>query len=160
MASWVWPALVAAAIPPAVVLLQGAKPRAALGAGAFLAAVDLAVENAGGMLGWWQTHQVGLAVGVTPVEILVVAALAGASLGPFLARVPASRIRSVAGLALGGVALEQLLSTLGLLTYAGPWNPLWAFLAYVAALWLTAEVHDRLAARRPRAEPPDRPVPE
>lgn len=145
MASWVWTALLVPGIAAAWFYLRQAEPRPALVGGAFLAALDLVVENGGAALGLWSTRDALVSLGVTPLEVLVLAFLAGATLGPFLAATGGSRWRNLAGLALGAVAIEQILRVAGVLVYHDPWHPLWAFVAYLGALSATALVHDRLA---------------
>lgn len=120
-------------------------------AGAFLLVLDVAVENAGAAAGLWRTVGAGpLAVGVTPLPVLALAFMAGASLGPFLELWPAragGRWGGLALLALGGAAVEAALVAAGLMRYHPPWNGALAFGAYLAALGLTAWARERVKAR-------------
>lgn len=135
-----------------------ARPQGpALLAGAFLAGLDLAVENAGGALGLWTTHGALWSVGVTPVEVLVLAFLAGAGLSGWTSVWPFGTLSGLGLLALGGAGLEAGLVHLGMMAYHAPWSPIWAVLAYVLALAATLAVH-RLAAARMGTSTARRPV--
>lgn len=143
---WAWSSLLVPAVVAAAFILPRAEPLPSLAAGAFLAGLDLVVENAGAALGWWTTTG-GLArIGVTPVEIVVVAFFAGACLGPVLERVR-WELAVVAGLAGGAVVAEQVLISVGMMAYAGPWSAGPAFVAYLGALgatrWVDRAVRDR-----------------
>lgn len=155
MAAWAWTPLLVPAGIAAAALLPRAEAGPSLGAGAFLVGLDLVVENAGAMLGWWTTTGGLFRIGVTPVEVLVLAFMAGACLGPAVKRWPGPSWTLVGGLAVGGAAIEVGLIEAGLMTYAGLWNPVLAFLAYVAALSATLAVH-RALARGARIAGPSR----
>lgn len=147
---WAWSSLLVPAAVAAAIILPRAEPLPSLAAGAFLAGLDLAVENAGAALGWWTTTGGLSRLGVTPVEVLVVALLAGACLGPVLERVR-WELAVVAGLAGGAVVAEQILISLGMMGYGGPWNAGFAFVAYLGALGATRLV-DRAVRDRAASE--------
>lgn len=143
---WAWSSLLVPAVVAAALILPRAEALPSLAAGVFLAGLDLVVENAGASLGWWTTTGGLVRLGVTPIEVVAVALLAGACLGPVLERVD-RELAVVAGLAGGAVAVEQVLISAGMMRYAGPWSAGPAFVAYVAALWATRRVDRAVRAR-------------
>lgn len=155
---WTWTALLVPGLA-AFAALFPRIPRAARGpavaSGAFLVVLDLAVENAGWHLGLWSADGALVSVGVTPVEVLVLAFLAGACLAAFLDVWPRGPASGLALLAAGGAAVEAGLVHLGMMTYHAPWGPVWAFAAYLGALSATLGVHRWAAQRleRPAAVP-------
>lgn len=147
---WTWTALLVPGLAAFAWLFPRSSHAArgpAVAAGAFLVVLDLAVENAGWHLGLWTADGALVSVGVTPVEVLVLAFLAGASLAGFLDLWPRGAISGLVLLAAGGAAIEAGLVHLGMMSYHAPWGPVWAFAAYLGALATTLGVH-RWAAQR------------
>lgn len=114
----------------------GAVRRAAL-VGIFLMALDFAFQNSGWLLGLWQTHGSVLAIGVVPVEIMLICLIGGTAWALYLPR-SYDRLQTLMDIlvfATYGTLGEYMLRLIGLMEYYQWWNAGWAFLAY-ALVWV------------------------
>jgi len=105
--------------------------------GVFLLAFDFVFENAGWLAGLWATHNSIIAIGVVPLEVMLICLFGGAAWAMYLPR-HYNRIMTLIDIltfATFGALGEYLLGINGLMTYFGWWNSGWAFLAY-AMTWI------------------------
>jgi len=105
--------------------------------GIFLLVFDFGFENAGWILGLWQTHYASVAVGVVPVEIMLVCLIGGTAWALYMPR-KFNQLQStmdVLTFAMYGAFGEFMLIGAGLMTYYAWWNSWLAFAAY-ALTWV------------------------
>lgn len=104
--------------------------------GAFLLVFDFMFENAGWLLGLWQTKS-AVAIGVVPIEVMGIAFFGGAAWALYLPRKFRldHSIADVLVFAAFGAVGEWLLIRQGLFTYSLWWNSGFAFLAYLGT-WI------------------------
>jgi len=100
--------------------------------GLFLMVFDFGFQNSGWLLGLWTTHNSAIAIGIVPVEVMLVCLIGGTAWALYLPR-NYSRLHSVMDIlvfATYGALGEYMLGVAGLMSYYQWWNPGWAFLAY------------------------------
>ena len=100
--------------------------------GLFLMVFDFAFENSGWLLGLWATHGALLAIGVVPIEVMLICLIGGTAWALYVPR-SYDRMHSIMDIlvfATYGTLGEYMLRLSGLMTYYQWWNAGWAFLAY------------------------------
>lgn len=115
--------------------------------GGVLALVDLVVQSIGSYYHLWVTHGSAYSIGAVPIEVLVIAVLAGSIYTRLSTEVNPVLMGFVA--AFGGTLIEYWLTTLNYsplmatsyvpapLEYMN-WNPLYAFVTYLVVFTLLA----------------------
>ena len=109
----------------------GAVKRAFL-VGLFLMVFDFAFQNSGWLLGLWATHGAILAVGVVPIEVMLICLIGGTAWALYLPR-SYDRMHSIMDIlvfATYGTLGEYMFRLSGLMSYYQWWNAGLAFLAY------------------------------
>jgi len=104
----------------------------ALFVGLLLMLFDFVFENAGWLLGLWATHESIFAIGVVPIEIMLVCVFGGAAWALYLPR-KFDRLHSamdIIVIAVYGALGEHLLRLAGLMSYYGWWNIGCAMISY------------------------------
>lgn len=111
---------------------SGRKIKNAFLVGVFLMAFDFAVENTGGFLGYWTTHQSVFLVYYVPVEIMLVCTLGGIAWALYLPRVFDWKysMLDIVFFAFFGAVGEALLIRNGLMVYTCGWTSVHAFFGY------------------------------
>lgn len=105
--------------------------------GIFLMAFDFVFQNAGWMLGLWQTFDAAIVIGVVPIEIMLVCLLGGAAWALYLPK-RYDRIHTLMDVLTFGVYGafgEFMLIGAGLMAYYQWWNSWLAFASY-ALVWV------------------------
>lgn len=104
--------------------------------GIFLLVLDFIVQNAGALLGYWNSYKSIFSVGATPIEIMLVCLFGGAAWYLYLPKKFVPAHSAVDALLFSSYATlgEFILGKEGLLIYSGGWTSLHAFLAY-AITW-------------------------
>ncbi len=105
--------------------------------GFFLAVFDFAFQNAGWLLGLWQTSGSILMMGAVPIEIVLICFIGGTAWALYIPK-KYNRFYTVMDVlvfAAYGALGEYLLIFAGLMSYHAWWNSWWAFAAY-ACVWL------------------------
>ena len=109
----------------------------ALLVGVFLMSFDFVFQNAGWLLGLWQTFGAAFTIGVVPIEIMLVCLLGGAAWALYLPR-RYDRIHTfmdVITFGVYGAFGEFMLISAGLMAYYQGWNSWLAFASY-AFVWV------------------------
>lgn len=104
--------------------------------GLFLMLFDFVVENSGAIFGLWMTHDSLFAIGIVPIEIMLVCLIGGTAWALYLPR-KFDAVHSIVDIlvfAFFGAMGENLLGLAGLMSYYQWWNFGWAVLAY-ALTW-------------------------
>jgi len=115
----------------------GKSLKKALVLGLFLMLFDFAVENVGGILGFWQTHGSLFPLWFVPVEIVALTTIGGMAWALYLPRKPDWKYTVFDSwfFAMFGALGESLMIRNGLMTYMGGWTPVHAFFGYFVT-WL------------------------
>jgi len=110
----------------------GKSLKKALVLGLFLMLFDFAVENIGGILGYWQTHGSLVPLWFVPVEIVALTTIGGAAWALYLPRKSDWKYTLFDSWFFGvfGALGETLMIKNGLMTYMGGWTPVHAFFGY------------------------------
>ena len=111
--------------------------RKAMLVGVFLLAFDFIVENSGWIYGLWETKNSALAIGIVPIEIMLVCLIGGTAWALYLPR-KFDWVLSTADIvvfAMFGALGEHMMRQAGLMFYYEWWNFGWALVAY-AFTWM------------------------
>lgn len=114
----------------------GLVKRAAL-VGLFLMVFDFGFQNAGWLVGLWATHGAVFAIGVVPIEVMLICLIGGTAWALYLPR-SYDRMHSIMDIlvfATYGALGEYMLRLAGLMSYYQWWNFGWAFLSY-GIVWI------------------------
>ncbi|MCX8202638.1 MAG: hypothetical protein N3G74_02440 [Candidatus Micrarchaeota archaeon] len=106
--------------------------------GVFLLAFDFVFENAGLLLGYWNTSGSILQIGAVPIEVMGIAFCAGFTYAVLFQKRFDWQLGffSSVWIAAAGTAIEAILVGFEVLNYAGGWTSLHAFAAYVVAFMI------------------------
>ncbi|MFH0737069.1 MAG: hypothetical protein V1827_00760 [Candidatus Micrarchaeota archaeon] len=129
-----WVLLLASAVGWFVIESRSAGKRFenALRIGAFLLVFDFIFENAGWLMGLWQTSS-AIAVGVVPIEVMGITLFGGAAWALYLPKKfdPMHSLADSLIFASFGALGEWLLIRQGLFLYNGWWTSALAFVSYL-----------------------------
>ncbi|MEE9594753.1 MAG: hypothetical protein V3V92_05070 [Candidatus Hydrothermarchaeales archaeon] len=152
----IWWVLVVCALGWLVIELRDRKDknvRKAVEIGTFLMLFDFLVENAGKLVGLWESHNSAYFLLAVPIEVMLLALMGGTAWALYQ---PKRFNRSytlvdVAIFATFGALGEYIIGTKGLIIYMGGWTSFHAFLGY-ALTWtiLHSIVYLRMQSTAPR----------
>ena len=113
------------------------KIKQAFMVGMFLLVFDFIVENSGWIFGLWETHNSLFAIGIVPIEVMLICLIGGAAWALYLPR-KFSVVHSTMDImvfAFFGALGEHLMRQAGLMSYYQWWSFVWAVMAY-ALTWM------------------------
>jgi len=147
----IWIYLLAAAVGISGTMMLMLKPkkdviRRAVRLGLFLFAFDFMFENAGLLLGYWHTSGGLVQLGAVPIEVTVIAFLAGHAYAMLFPRKFDWRVALPTSLliAVAGAGIEAIINSQGALIYTGGWTSLHALVAYFVAFLIMHKANSML----------------